>query len=405
MKNKLQKIVIVGSGPASCTLAILLARAGRNVTMYFQPKRAPVIVGESLVPAIIPILRLLGVEEEVKAFSTFKPGACFNISPAVNFSFPFDRVRSNLPGYAYNVPRALFDDCLMETACKAGVKVIEKAATIERVGTTDRVKLAGESEQPDLIVDATGRLRMIPNLFGIPSERGPREDTALFAHVDQTKLDHEGYVHTTRLERGWSWRIPLPGRVSLGCVVPAAHAAKFGATKEERFDNLLKQDRVLREVAGDSKRLTPVVEHTNYQLITSRLVGENWVLVGDTAGFIDPVFSSGLFITMNGAIVLADAIQRDALPEYEAHVHKHLKSWLQIVSYFYDGKLFACFRVGQRYRDTALGKLIFPHMDKHMGRIFTGAAAMAPYSRALLNFSMKMTNLSEGPRVAEMAVG
>ena len=128
------------------------------------------------------------------------------------------------------------------------------------------------------------------------------------------------------------------------------------------------------------------------------------MLVGDTAGFIDPVFSSGLFIAMNGAMKLANAIQRGRLDEYERHVTKHLRSWLQIVAYFYDGELFTCFKFGQKYRQALLGRLMFPHMDKHMGRIFTGAAAMAPYSRWLLDFSMRMTKLRAGEGIATMAV-
>ena len=86
------------------------------------------------------------------------------------------------------------------------------------------------------------------------------------------------------------------------------------------------------------------------------------------------------------------------------HVTEHLHSWLQIVAYFYDGQLFSCFKVGQQYRNNLVGKAIFPHMDKHMGRIFTGAAATAPYSRWLLDFSMKMTERKVGKAVAEMAV-
>jgi 2-polyprenyl-6-methoxyphenol hydroxylase-like FAD-dependent oxidoreductase len=130
-------------------------------------------------------------------------------------------------------------------------------------------------------------------------------------------------------------------------------------------------------------------------------------LVGDTAGFIDPVFSSGLFIAMEGALTLAQAIQRGtprAFRQYERHVTRHLNSWLQIVSYFYDGQLFTCFQFGQQYRHALPGRLLFPHMDKHMGRIFTGAAAMAPYSRWLLNFSMKMTELRSGENLSQLAI-
>src|SRR6266699_1245450 len=88
----------------------------------------------------------------------------------------------------------------------------------------------------------------------------------------------------------------------------------FGATKEERYDNLLSQDSMLRKVAGNARRLTPVLEYTNYQLVSSRVAGDGWALVGDTAGFIDPVFSSGLFIGMHSAVTLAGAI-REGTPE------------------------------------------------------------------------------------------
>src|SRR6185369_2595753 len=101
--------------------------------------------------------------------------------------------------------------------------------------------------QPDLIVDANGRVRLLPKLLGIGAQEGGRKDTALFAHVDATKLDHAGHVHSTRLDYGWSWRIPLPGRVSVGIVIGTEHLPKFGATKEERYDNLLKQDSVLNK--------------------------------------------------------------------------------------------------------------------------------------------------------------
>ena len=198
-------------------------------------------------------------------------------------------------------------------------------------------------------------------------------------------------------------RLTLAGTLvasSLVMLAPAAHAFEWECLEFDKYH-------VVSTSQGDYTLPTCATFYDRGSAIhlPSDTATTKYGVLFDTAGFIDPVFSSGLFITMDGAITLADCIQRNALPEYEAHVHKHLKSWQQIVSYFYDGKLFACFRMGQKYRDTAIGKMIFPHMDKHMGRIFTGAAAMAPYSRSLLNFSMRMTTLSEGEqRTAEMAV-
>lgn len=402
-------IAILGAGPAACTLAILLTRAGKRVALFHKPKNVPLIVGESLVPAIIPMLQQLGVEDEVRGYSTFKPGATFNLTDDLNFSFFFKQLTGNTARYAYNVPRDKFDETLLNAARRAGAKVFELNASVERVGTSDRVQLSAETlaatgdcfdGQPDLIVDATGRLRLLPNMLGIGAQEGGRKDMALFAHVDKTIIEHDGHVHTTRLDHGWSWRIPLPGRVSLGMVLGREHAERFGATKEERYDNLLQQDSVLKKVAAGAKRVTPVMEYTNYQLVSERSAGENWALVGDTAGFIDPVFSSGLFLGMNGAFMLTDAILKgtpDAMKHYEQEVKHHLKTWHEIASYYYNGRLFTCFKVGQMLRDTLLVKLTFPHMNKHLGRIFSGAASTSPYSFGLLRFAMKYGIKDEDP--------
>ncbi len=409
-KSKIESVAILGGGPVASTLATLLGRAGIKVAILHRGRSAPLLVGESLVPAIIPMLRLLGVEEEVRGFSTFKPGATFNFSETVNFSFFFDQLSGGMPRYAYNVPRDRFDDALLAAARRAGAKPIEITANLQKVPGSDRVALGSEtlealggffSKQPDFIVDATGRARLLPNLLEIASREGGRKDTALFAHVDNTVLGHAGHVHSTRIDHGWSWRIPLPGRVSVGMVLGSEHLPKFGATREERYDNLLRQDSVLRAVAGDAKRLTPVMEYSNYQLVSSRVAGDGWALVGDTAGFIDPVFSSGLFIGMHSAMALAEAIRAgtpDAFRRYEQEVIHHLRTWHEIVGYYYSGRLFTCFQVGEMLRDRLLVRLSFPHINKHMGRIFSGAASNSPYSMGLLRFAMKHGLKDEDPR-------
>src|SRR4051812_7178681 len=201
--NRIKSVAILGGGPVASTLAVLLARAGLHVAILHRPKHAPLLVGESLVPAIIPMLRLLGVEEEVRGFSTYKPGATFNFGKAGDFSFFFKQLSGGMPRYAYNVPRDPFDQALLEAASRAGARICETTAIVERVPGTDRVQLGGETlaivsdffqGQPDFLVDATGRVRLLPNLLEIPSRRGAREDSALFAHVDNASLDHEGHV-------------------------------------------------------------------------------------------------------------------------------------------------------------------------------------------------------------------
>lgn len=104
-KGKINTVAILGAGPAASTLAILLARSGLRVAMFHRPKQAPLIVGESLVPAIIPMLQEIGVEDEVRSYSTLKPGATFNLSDDVNFTFFFNQLTGRTARYAYNVPR------------------------------------------------------------------------------------------------------------------------------------------------------------------------------------------------------------------------------------------------------------------------------------------------------------
>ncbi len=402
-------MAILGAGPAACTLAILLSKMGRRVAMLHRPRAAPLLVGESLVPAIVVMLRRLGLEEEVAAYSQYKPGACFDFGGGMNFPFEFKNFCGSFPPHAYNVPRIQFEETLLAAAKRAGAKSIDIVAGLERAEGADKVRLSRETrdacgdffpQPPDLIIDATGRARLLPKLLGIPSREGGRKDTALFAHLDSAKIYREGYVHSSRIDHGWSWRIPLRGRVSVGIVIGSEHLAKFGAIKEERYDNLLRQDSFLRQVAGSARRLTPVMEYTNYQLVSGRMVGDGWALVGDTAGFIDPVFSSGLFIGMRSAFALADAIEDGsaaAFKKYEQEVTHHLQIWHEIVGYYYDGRLFTSFLVGQKMSGNLLIRLAFPHINKHMGRIFLGAASESPYSIQLLRMLVKYGLRDEDP--------
>jgi hypothetical protein len=403
MNGNFKTVAILGGGPAACTLAIMLARGGVKSVIYHLPKRAPLIVGESLVPAIIPMLRTLEVEDEVKAYSKLKPGATINISPEHNFCFQFVNLRGGMPKYAYNVPRDKFDETLLNAARKAGVKIVEAAASVEKVPDADKVKLGAEAitaageifngKQPDLIVDATGRVRLLPKLLRIQAAEGGRKDTALFAHVDQSGIDNDGHVHSTRLDHGWSWRIPLPDRMSLGIVIGTEFLPKFGATKEEQYDNLLKQDSVLNKFANSSKRITPVMEYTNYQLVSARMFGDNWALVGDTAGFIDPVFSSGLLIGMQGGMLLAKAVLKGtpkAFEQYQKDCTHHLKCWHEIADYFYDGRLFNSFLVGETMKKNHfMLRMWMPYFQAKFGGIFTGAASDSEFHIRMMRFIVK----------------
>lgn len=399
MSQRIRRVAIVGGGPAGAFAGAVLARNGIDVTIFERGKRPPIIVGESLVPAIVPFIRRLGIESEVAEYSIWKGGATFVYDNEYRLSFRFDEVRGAKTTYSYNVPRDRFDASALAAAEKSGVRVVREGARIERVGDSDRVALSGATlaaagfdEQPDFIVDAGGRTRQIARLLGIPTLDGDRRDTALHAHFEGIEVEIEGNVHTDRLEHGWAWRIPLPGRVSMGVVIDAEFIRKFGDSPDQQMDNFLKEDAVIRDFARPARRVTPVVKYTNYQSRATRGVGENWALLGDAFGFIDPVFSSGMLIAFESADRLSEALidgGREALARYEDETLRSLAAWQRVIGWFYDGRLLTLFKVGQYVDQTLLGKLMSFHFRKHMPRIFTGEDATNRYSLGLVDFMVK----------------
>jgi 2-polyprenyl-6-methoxyphenol hydroxylase-like FAD-dependent oxidoreductase len=125
------KVAIIGSGPAGATLGALLARQGASVAMFDDGARPPLIVGESLIPQMIPIFRRLGIEEKVAAIGVYKPGVLVTFSDEDELLLSFTAARGVLPTYAYNVPRKEFDDLLLETAVDSGVRYVECAAKLK----------------------------------------------------------------------------------------------------------------------------------------------------------------------------------------------------------------------------------------------------------------------------------
>lgn len=407
-----QSVAIIGGGPGGASLAAYLAKEGVETTLFVRAKRPPIIVGESLIPAIVPFLRRLGVEKEVASYGRYKGGATFLFNEnGDRMSFKFHEVPSPI-SYSYNVPRDRFDATILEAARRAGARVVEHSAAVTREGETERVRLdeaaltaAGLDAQPDHVVDAGGRARQIARLMDLPTIEGSRKDAALHAHMEGVPVVIEGNVHTDRLENGWSWRIPLRDCVSVGLVINHETLRKFGDTAEEQFDAYLKHDSSTRQWSAQAKRLTPVMRYTNYQLRTTRGVGENWSLLGDAFGFVDPIFSSGMLVSMQGAAALSKAILKGtprAFRRYESYVLQNLSVWQEMADHYYDGRLLTMFRVGEFVRHTLPGRLMEPHFRRYMPRIFSGQNVTHPYSRRLVLFMCRYGLAGNDPHELEV---
>ena len=294
-------------------------------------------------------------------------------------AFRFDEVRGARTTYSYNVPRDRFDASVARGDGRARAPVpkharIERAGEGERFGSRKPASMPRSHASPTSSSTRGGRGRQLARLLDLPLVHGDRRDTALHAHLEGVALINPNDIHTDRLEHGWSWRIPLPGRVSVGLVMDPAALREFGGDVEEQFDGYLRHDPQLSDWGVTAKRISPVMKYTNYQLRHTRGLGPGWALVGDAFGFIDPVFSSGLLIALDGAWNLAQALisgSDRALRRFESRNLKQLENWQRIVRYFYDGRLFTLFKIGEEMstRGSADDRLPPPpHAARRHGR-------------------------------------
>jgi flavin-dependent dehydrogenase len=406
------RVAIIGAGPCGSALAVLLAREGAEVTLFDDGRRPELLVGESLVPAVIPILERLGIEEETAMLGLLKPGVSFVWSPTDRFSFTFARFAPAVPPHAYNIPRPRFDDALLARAVKAGAQRAVVRARLEPA-MRDGAELALAPEtlvaapalggrQPDLIVDATGRARLAARVLKMPARIGPRHDVAHFAHFEGWSWDDApGQVLIARLQSGWSWCIPLGDRLSVGIVVNREDAARLGRTPAERLERAIAVDPWLSSIAAGARRVTSVATYSNYQLISQRGYGPGWVMIGDAFGFVDPMLSPGVFLALRSAELVADALtpflRRRVIPEpaelgstlgsYAAVQTAMLAAWFDLVAYFYDGRMLALLRAGRDWMDG--GSSFFKsaarrHIERHIALQASGMRTTSRYSRGLL---------------------
>ena len=410
------RVAVVGAGIAGSALAILLARRGAAVTLFDDGRRPELVVGESLVPAVIPILRRLGVEEVTASFSRVKPGVSFVWSKTDRASFSFARFAPGVFPYAYNIPRPRFDAALLAHAVAAGATIAAAKARLEQAsgdGTGAELALSADTlaaapslggGQPDLIVDATGRVRHAARVLGIGADVGPRRDVAHFAHYEGFRWDDApGQVLISRLAAGWAWCIPLRDRLSIGIVLGAAAAADLGRTPEERLSNAIATDSWLAGIAGDATRVSAVATYSNYQLVSQRTVGRGWVMVGDAFGFVDPMLSPGVFLALHSAETVADALSpmlegrtppsptglARALTPYTVSHAAALQAWTELVAYLYDGRLLALMRAGRKWMESGSGPLksaMQDHIERHIALQASGMGTLSRYSRVLLSF-------------------
>lgn len=409
--NRSPRIAILGAGPAGSALAALLARQGIQPLVFDDEKRPALLVGESLIPAIVAILQRMGIEDRVAAISQLKPGASFIHHRGTQMHFNFSSVKGRLPPYAYNVPRPAFDDALKNYAKELGVRFVKhRAGLVAHPGGSSELELDAASleaggwndgDKPDLIVDCSGRARTSAKLLGIKSESGPRKDTAHFAHFTGIEHPYEpGQIAITYHPWGWSWRIPLPDRLSFGMVMNPKALPEFGSNGEERLNKVLDTDATLAPLAGKRQRVSDVYTYTNYQLISDRSHGPGWVSAGDSYGFVDPMLSPGVFLALEAAESLSAMFEKHgeklldsperlakALGRYERRQRAWHEAWHELIEYFYDGRIVAFYERGMQLKTDYPGwfsNTMESVTSRMLATMASGASTLSAVNRGYL---------------------
>jgi flavin-dependent dehydrogenase len=314
--------LVIGGGPAGSTIGALLAEKGWNVVLLEKDQHPRFHIGESLLPMNLPILERLGVLEAVREIGMIKHAAEF-VSDTYDGrlkSFRFKDALDQRCPYAFEVRRSEFDHLLLKNSAAKGVIVHEglRVRDVEFVPGGPSIVTAMDREnnvsqwETRFVVDASGRDTLLAQRLGWKKKNRKHNSAAIFGHfrnVIRRPGEDAGNITIHWFQHGWFWMIPLrDGTMSVGAVCWPDYLKTRDGPLEEFLWKTIRLSPGVYERMRDAE-LDGVARATgNYSYRSERLHREGCLLVGDAGAFIDPVFSSGVYLAMNSACLGAEAV-------------------------------------------------------------------------------------------------
>ena len=312
-------IVIIGGGPAGSTAATLLARAGLHVCVFERERFPRAHVGESLLPATLAVLDELGVLPAVEAEGfTKKWGATMSWGRrAEPWSWYFRETNRHFP-HAYQVWRPRFDQILLQHSRASGADVREGVGVQEVIWQDDRavgVLLdGGERVDAQIVIDASGQSSLIARRRGLKRWDPFFRNLAVYGYFcacRHLEPPDDGNIFIESYPHGWLWKIPLAnGLSSIGAVVDrdfgveAIRAVGLGSFLREQ---IAAAPRTAALVGGRSPDSAPHAVR-DWSYAAANMTGPGYVLVGDAACFVDPLFSTGVHLAVTAAHIGASYV-------------------------------------------------------------------------------------------------
>ena len=314
-------VLVLGGGPAGSSIAALLASSGRRDVALLEKTHHPRFhIGESLLPANVELFDRLGVREQVERIGIRKFGAEF-VSPdhdhtaSIDFADAWDKT---MP-YAWQVRRSELDEILFRNAGARGARTFEgvraRKVEFDADGATVQVEEQGGATRTwrtRYVVDATGRDTLLANQLKVKRKNPRHNSSALYAHfsgVERLPGRLEGNISIFWFAHGWFWLIPLAdGTTSIGAVCWPYYLKSRTKPLGEFFADTIAMCPGLAARMQGAERVSDVTATGNYSYTSDTSSGERFLMLGDAYAFVDPVFSSGVYLAMQSAFAGVEVI-------------------------------------------------------------------------------------------------
>lgn len=348
--------LIIGGGPGGSTAAAFLARSGKRVLLLEKERFPRFHLGESLLPYNRRIFDELGVLPKLeKAGFPKKYGAQFHLGNGKqSVKLVFRNGCYTQETAAIQVERAVFDKLLLDHARECGAEALEGWMVRRFFREPQGVVIEAQGPQGEqvtfkaaFLIDASGRSNVTGNQEQLRVTHQNFKKLAVFGHFTNVPVDcgaAAGDTIIVRLENKWFWIIPIGSKVSVGCVMDPADYSALGKTPKEVFDRVVAASTEMRRRMSGATLVGNVQTTSDFSYYNRRLVGPRLLRVGDAAGFMDPIFSVGVYLAMHSGKLAAEAICQSLAAgddgaqrfrRYEKHVFRVMKSYWKMVEKFY----------------------------------------------------------------------
>jgi len=359
MQSARADVIVIGGGPAGTVAAGFLALRGARVVLFERERFPRYHIGESLLSATLPILEALGVLPAIEAAGFVrKPGGTFIWgADAEPWSFVFRDDPGGRP-HAFHVLRSEFDHLLLRHAAGLGVEVREahRVETVDYDGTQNRVTAiaddgAAVTVEAPWVIDASGQQALLGRRDQLRVFDPFFKNLAVFGYftgAEPLAGACAGNILSAAFADGWFWFIPLhDGSTSVGAVVDAKRFAGAAAGDAAAlYDRLVAACAPIRDRVRGAELVSPIRVIRDYSYCSTRFHGPGYLLAGDAACFIDPVFSTGVHLACLSGYLAAHTLAEVrgettapaavALEDYDRRYRAAFERYLRFLVFFYD---------------------------------------------------------------------